>query len=117
MSLPDPKATEEVAPEDVAAWLAADDASAPVVIDCREADELEICRIDGARWIPLGQIPAAIDDLRRESARGIVISCHHGVRSLRAARYLRQQGIERAFSMEGGIDAWSSRIDSSVPRY
>lgn len=115
--LPDPQATEEVSPQDVAAWLETNDPSPPVVIDCREAEELEICKIDGARWIPLGEIPAAVDALRAEAARGIVISCHHGMRSLRAARFLRQHGIERAFSMVGGIDAWSQAVDPSVPRY
>lgn len=115
--LPDPQATEEVTPEQVANWLAAADDAAPVVIDCREAEELELCKIDGARWIPLGGIPAAIESLREEAERGIVISCHHGMRSLRAARYLREQGIERAFSMAGGIDAWSQDVDPSVPRY
>lgn len=116
-ALPDPQATEEVTPQDVAAWLAANDASSPVVIDCREAEEMEICKIDGARWIPLGEIPAAVDELRAEAAHGIVISCHHGMRSLRAARFLRQHGIEGAFSMAGGIEAWSQIVDPSVPRY
>ena len=116
-ALPAPLVTEEVTPRQVASWLAASGATGPVVIDCREAGELEICRIDGARWIPLGEIPAALDSLRGEADRGIVISCHHGMRSLRAARYLRQHGIDRAFSMAGGIEAWSMEIDPSVPRY
>ena len=118
-ALPDPETTEEVSPEDVAAWLAAGDAAGgPILIDCREAGELEICRIDGARWIPMGEIPAAVDALREEDGpRGIIISCHHGMRSLRVARFLRQHGLERVFSMAGGIDAWSLRIDPAVMRY
>jgi rhodanese-related sulfurtransferase len=116
-TLPDPAMAEEVSPHEVAAWLGAGGEDAPVVIDCREAEELEICRIEGARWLPLGEIPSAIESLRGETARGIIISCHHGMRSLRAARYLRQHGIDRAFSMAGGIDAWSRLIDPAVPRY
>jgi rhodanese-related sulfurtransferase len=116
-SLPDPDAAEEVMPLDVAAWLGSGDEAAPIVIDCREAEELGICKIDGARWIPLGDFPAAVDSLREFADRGVVVSCHHGMRSLRAARFLRQQGIERAFSMAGGIDAWSRIIDPAVPRY
>lgn len=116
-SLPDPVASEEVTPQDVAAWLASGDDFAPVVIDCREAEELEVCKIDGARWIPLGNFPSAVDSLREFADRGVVVSCHHGMRSLRAARFLRQHGIERAFSMAGGIDAWSREIDAAVPRY
>lgn len=116
-NLPAPDASEEVSPHDVAAWLASGDDGAPVVIDCREAEELEICKIDGARWIPLGEFPAVVDSLKEFEQRGVVVSCHHGMRSLRAARFLRQQGIKRAFSMVGGIDAWSRVIDPGVPRY
>lgn len=116
-ALPNPATTEEVTPHEVAAWLATTGGDAPVVIDCREAEELELCKINGARWLPLGGIPAATESLREHAERGIIISCHHGMRSLRAARFLRQQGIERAFSMAGGIDAWSQLIDPAVPRY
>jgi rhodanese-related sulfurtransferase len=116
-ALPAPNVAEEVTPQDVTAWLACGDESVPVLIDCREAEELEICRIEGARWIPLGEFPAKVDVMSEWSERGVVVSCHHGMRSLRAARFLRQQGIERAFSMAGGIDAWSCQIDPAVPRY
>jgi len=116
-ALPAPESTEEVAPRDVAAWLAAGTGDAPLVIDCREPEEWDICRIEGARGLPLGEFPTAVASLREHAGRGIVVSCHHGVRSLRAARFLRQQGIARAFSMAGGIDAWSRLIDPAVPRY
>ena len=43
--------------------------------------------------------------------------CHHGVRSLDAAAYLRGHGFVNAKSMSGGIDAWALQIDPSTPRY
>jgi len=46
-----------------------------------------------------------------------VLYCHHGVRSLKAALWLREQGIEQAQSLQGGIDRWSLEIDPAVPRY
>lgn len=116
-SLPDPNQTEEVSPQDVAAWLATDAAERPVLVDCREAEELELCHIEGAQWIPLGQFPEKLEHLRALAAPGLVVSCHHGMRSLRATRFLRQQGISHVFSMAGGIDAWSCQIDPKVPRY
>lgn len=115
--LPDPNVSEEVTPQDVASWLSFEADIRPLLIDCREAEELEICHIDGAKWIPLGDFPSHVEWIREFAERGVLVSCHHGMRSLRATRYLRQQGIERAFSMAGGIDAWSCQIDSSVPRY
>ena len=115
--LPDPDETEEVSPQQVAAWLATGAADRPMVIDCREAEELELCQIEGAEWIPLGQFPERLAHFRGFADRGVVVSCHHGMRSLRATRFLRQQGVARAFSMSGGIDAWSCQVDPKVPRY
>lgn len=116
--LPDPATSEEVTPQDVAAWLTAENpGQSPVVVDCREAEEIDICRIDGSHWLPMADFPEAVAKLHEHADRGIVVTCHHGVRSLRAARFLRHHGIARAFSMAGGIDAWSRLIDPEVPRY
>jgi len=47
----------------------------------------------------------------------LIVFCHHGVRSLSVVDWLRRQGVENCQSMAGGIDAWSTMIDASVPRY
>ena len=66
--------------------------------------------------MPMGDVPSrAHQELDPE--QHIIAVCHHGVRSLNVASWLRGQGFEQAQSLAGGIDAWSSRIDSSVPRY
>lgn len=115
-NLPDPAATLEVDPAAVAAWIHLPAGQRPKLVDCREQEELAICRIEGNEWVPLGKFPDAVHTLGH-SERGVVIYCHHGMRSLRAARFLRAHGIEKAFSMTGGIEAWSQSIDPSVPRY
>jgi rhodanese-related sulfurtransferase len=46
-----------------------------------------------------------------------VVVCHHGVRSMNVTSWLRQQGFEKARSMQGGIDAWSRRVDGKTPLY
>jgi rhodanese-related sulfurtransferase len=61
------------------------------------------------------EIPANLAAL--ESAEDVILFCHHGMRSLDAAAWLRSQGVEGARSMTGGIDRWSTEIDSLVPRY
>lgn len=86
-------------------------------IDCREADEYEVCRIDGASLLPMSELRDRLSELEPQRAQRIVIHCHHGGRSLRVANFLRQQGFAHAQSMAGGIDAWSERIDPAVPRY
>lgn len=89
----------------------------PRLIDCREEDELAICRIDGCEWIPLGAFNLANGELTANAERGVVVYCHHGMRSLRGASILRLLGVRKAFSMNGGIDAWSRLIDPDTPRY
>lgn len=85
------------------------------LLDCREPDERLICRIDGAMHIPMGEIPARLSELDRES--DLVVYCHHGMRSMNVALYLRKLGFPRVRSMAGGIDAWAEEIDPGMPRY
>lgn len=115
--LPAPEQTWEVTPEAVAEWAHLPRDQRPRLIDCREEDELAICQIAGNEWVPLNSFPSAGEKLTADAARGVVVYCHHGMRSLRATAFLRANGVKNAFSMEGGIDAWSRLIDSQVPRY
>lgn len=88
-----------------------------VLLDCREADEYATAKIDAARFLPMSEIERRIGELDADRNRQIVVHCHHGGRSLRVAKWLRQQGFPAAQSLTGGIDAWSTEIDPSVPRY
>lgn len=101
----------EVAPAELKAMLERGEAW---LLDCREIAEWEFARIEGATLIPLGEIEERLDEI--ESPGRIVVVCHHGVRSLRAALMLRARGID-AWSLAGGIDLWSRAIDPGVPRY
>lgn len=87
------------------------------LIDCRTPDEHRAARIEGATLIPLDQIPGRAEDLAEQAGtRTIVIHCHMGGRSMKAALFLRSQGVA-AVSMAGGIDLWSVDIDNRIPRY
>ncbi len=90
-----------------------------VLLDVRRHDELEIASIDGAAHVPLDQIADRIDEIRALDLgdRGIVVFCHHGVRSMRATEFLRANGLRGVRSMAGGIERWSIEIDETVPRY
>jgi adenylyltransferase/sulfurtransferase len=103
----------EIQPEELQQLRAKGEAM--LLLDCREANEWQFNRIEGAVHIPLMQIPARAGEL--DPAKDIVVYCHSGNRSLNAVAFLRQMGYERARSLAGGIDAWSSRIDPNVPRY
>ncbi|MEZ6121606.1 MAG: rhodanese-like domain-containing protein [Planctomycetaceae bacterium] len=88
-----------------------------LLIDCREQQEYDTARIDGATLIPMGQIPNRLAELESHRDGLVVIHCHHGGRSLNVARWLKAQGFAQPLSMAGGIDEWSKTIDPGVPRY
>jgi rhodanese-related sulfurtransferase len=88
-----------------------------LLLDCREPDEHAITRIEGAVLIPMQTIPERLAELEPRRGDRIVVHCHHGVRSLRVARFLRARGFMAAQSMRGGIEAWSLEIDPATPRY
>jgi rhodanese-related sulfurtransferase len=88
-----------------------------LLLDCREPDEHAIVRIEGALLIPMRTIPERLRELEPHREARIVVHCHHGVRSLRVARFLRERGFAGAQSMTGGIEAWSLEIDPAMPRY
>jgi sulfur-carrier protein adenylyltransferase/sulfurtransferase len=86
-----------------------------ILLDVREPFEFEMARIDGASLIPLGELPARWQELDRE--KEIFVFCHSGVRSDRAAEFLRSAGFGKVANVAGGIDAWSQEVDPNVPRY
>ena len=89
-----------------------------MLIDVREPDEYAITRIEGTTLIPMRDIPANLQQLEaRADEATLIIFCHHGTRSMNVVYWLRQQGVAACQSMAGGIDAWSTSVDSSVPRY
>jgi molybdopterin/thiamine biosynthesis adenylyltransferase/rhodanese-related sulfurtransferase len=85
------------------------------VIDVREPYEWAIARIPGARLIPLGSLPDALDSL--DPGAEHVVYCHLGMRSAAAADWMRERGFARVRNLTGGIDRWSLEVDPSTRRY
>jgi rhodanese-related sulfurtransferase len=86
------------------------------LIDVREPWELATAAIPGSLLIPMGEVAARAHQELDPDER-LVVLCHHGMRSLNVAVWLRNQGFENAQSLRGGIDAWSAEVDPAVPRY
>ena len=89
----------------------------PRLIDVREPDEWEVCRIPGAELLPLSEWPGLVGDKLHDPAQPLILHCHHGGRSGRAADFLLRNGFTDVKNLTGGIDAWSAEIDPSVARY
>jgi adenylyltransferase/sulfurtransferase len=85
------------------------------VIDVREADEQQIARIAGVPLVPLSTLPQRFTDL--DPNVQYYIHCKSGVRSMKALRFLREQGFKYVKSVKGGINGWADEIDASVPKY
>ena len=87
----------------------------PFLLDVREPWEVQTCALDNFVNIPMGQIPARLDELNREQP--VVVVCHHGIRSQRVALFLEHAGFEKVYNLRGGVDAWAKEVDPTFPVY
>ncbi len=103
----------EISAEHLAEWRR--EGAAVAVLDVREPWEREICALDDALLMPMGQLQQGVGDLPAD--RPLVVICHTGVRSFHVTMWLRSQGFDQAWNLAGGIDAWAARIDPTMKRY
>ena len=93
----------------------------PLVLDVRTSPEWDICRIAGAKLLPLQELDQRMDelkdDLNNDLTRRIVVNCHHGRRSLTATYMLRAAGFTNVTSLAGGIHLWAQDVDRAMPTY
>jgi adenylyltransferase/sulfurtransferase len=85
------------------------------ILDVRNPEEYQICRIPGSTLLPLPELPRRFGELDRQ--REMVVHCKSGMRSQRAIAFLRQQGFTNLSNLKGGILAWADRIDPAMPKY
>lgn len=106
----------EITPSELAAILAGSEREHVVLLDVREPAEHAVARLEGSILMPMGDVPGRANQELDPDARIIAI-CHHGVRSMNVAVWLRNQGFENTQSLRGGIDAWSALVDPTIARY
>jgi len=80
------------------------------IVDVREDDEWEAGHIEGAYHVPLGELPARLDDLPLDDDMYVI--CRTGGRSNRAVAWLNQNGFD-AFDVQGGMGSWN--LDNGKP--
>jgi rhodanese-related sulfurtransferase len=80
----------------------------PLVLDVRNADEFagEFGHLDGARNIPLAELPGRLAELGEDRARPLAIVCRTDLRSVKAAALLRAEGFRDVAVLRGGMLAW-----------
>ncbi|MCE2515124.1 MAG: molybdopterin-synthase adenylyltransferase MoeB [Acidobacteria bacterium] len=92
-----------------------DRADGVFVLDVREPQEFQICRIPGSTLIPLGDLPKRLGELEGRSE--MIVHCKSGVRSAKAVKLLREAGFDGAKNLRGGILRWIDTVDPSLPKY
>jgi sulfur-carrier protein adenylyltransferase/sulfurtransferase len=85
------------------------------VLDVREPNEYQICKIAGSTLIPLGELPARTGELDRD--REMVVHCKMGGRSAKAVALLQERGFTRVRNLKGGILAWIDKVDPTQTKY
>ncbi len=103
----------EIAPEELKRRL--DRGERVFILDVRNPEEFQICRIPDSVLLPLPSLPQRFSELDR--GREIVVHCKSGMRSQKAIAFLREQGFTRLVNLTGGILAWADRVDRSLSKY
>ena len=86
------------------------------ILDVRNLNEYETCRIEGSVLIPMSNIPMNIKHIPKDKA--VVVYCHHGFRSASVIEYLSQNhGFMNLQNLMGGINAWANEIDETMAVY
>jgi adenylyltransferase/sulfurtransferase len=124
-STPSPAATSrsptltrgEVTPEELREFMNRPGPRDFRLIDVREEDEFQICRLEWAELIPLSRLPEQAPRRLVDKDRTIVVYCHHGMRSQHACDWLRRAGYQNVLNLTGGIDAWADRVEPGMRRY
>lgn len=105
--------TQEITPQELQEALL--DNKKLLIIDVREPHEFNLCKISDSINFPLTILPEQWHQIDLNA--DIVTLCHHGIRSLKAAAFLKQKGAQHVKSLKGGIDAWTTLIDPTLQRY
>ena len=109
----------QVNPAELSTWFASQGDAAPLVLDVREPWELQTASVRANGFellaIPMGEVPARLAEI--PASRPLACLCHHGARSQRVAAFLAQNGFDQIANIAGGIDAWSTQLDATVPHY
>ncbi len=84
------------------------------LLDVREPWEFSLVHLPQSHLMAKLDLARIFEALKEMT---VVTICHHGLRSLSAALYLREAGLPRVKSLRGGLDLWAQVYDKSLRRY
>jgi adenylyltransferase/sulfurtransferase len=77
-----------------------------VLLDIREKEEIALGYIEGATFLPQGLLKEKVESLLPDKNVPVVVYCAGGIRSLAAAKLMKERGYAHVHSMAKGIDGW-----------
>ena len=80
----------------------------PVLLDVRESDEWRQGHLEGALPLPRGFLEIKVESAVPNKETPIIAYCAGGVRSLLAAKAMKEMGYQNVSSMAGGYTAWKN---------
>lgn len=104
----------QITPADLKALLDAG-AEPLLLLDVREPEEFDICRIENSLLMPMRSVPTRLAELPQDKA--IVCICHHGGRSNQVAMYLASNGFDNVINLSGGVHRWAQDVEPAMPTY
>ena len=89
--------------------------SADVLLDVRDASELEVCKLPGVVHIPLAELDGQLDSLSRDNTHYLI--CYAGTRAEQAATTLLAAGFANTKVLQGGMKHWVRDVEPDMPLY
>ncbi|MCB9896242.1 MAG: molybdopterin-synthase adenylyltransferase MoeB [Planctomycetes bacterium] len=108
-------ADDEITPAQLKARM--DKGDKPFLVDVRNANELDICKLPYDAWIPLPEFSGRWEELADKKDTEVVVYCRSGGRSGQVVRFLQEQGFKNARNMVGGMLRWSDEVDPTSAKY
>jgi adenylyltransferase/sulfurtransferase len=106
---------DEITPAQLKARM--DSGDKPFLVDVRNANELDICKLEYDAWIPLPEFGSRWEELADKKDTELVIYCRSGGRSGQVTQFLQQQGFTNVKNMIGGMLRWSDEVDPTSAKY
>jgi len=103
----------QIEPRELSECLAAGEAVH--LLDIRTREEFDSVKLPDAHLFTQEYMQEILANWSRTDL--LVIYDHQGARSMDAAAYFQGHGFEKIRSLRGGIDAWSTEVDPTLPRY
>ncbi|MDY7531733.1 molybdopterin-synthase adenylyltransferase MoeB [Pseudomonas sp. Bout1] len=88
---------------------------ADVLLDVRDASELEVCKLPGVVHIPLAELDGQLANLSRDNTHYLI--CYAGTRAEQAASTLLAAGFANTKVLQGGMKHWVRDVEPDMPLY